>query len=265
MQYKGFIIDLDGTTFRGNEIIDGAIQFNQLLQQENIPYLYLTNNSTYTQEALVEKLTSLGIEADSDQIMTSSVAAANYIERQNKHARCYVIGEDGLVNAIKNKSLTLTDEAVDYVIVGLDRDITYEKLAKATTLIRDGATFIATNTDAAIPTENGFQPGNGAIVSALTVSSGVTPTIIGKPEKIMMEEALQQLGVNKEDVLLIGDNYNTDMKAGIRATIDTLMVLTGFSSQKDLQDVEEQPTYVAENLIEWMKQLDVLSKIIMKK
>src|SRR5699024_742466 len=123
----------------------------------NIPYLYITNNSTYTQRALVEKLTKLGIMVTSDQVMTSSVATANYIARRDKHARCYTIGEAGLVEALANKGLTLTDKAADFVVVGLDRQITYEKLAQATKLIREGATFIATNTDAAIPTEKGLQ------------------------------------------------------------------------------------------------------------
>lgn len=255
MQYEGYIIDLDGTTYRGNEIIEGANEFIDYLKKENKPYLFLTNNSTYTQEAVVKKLKKLGIETTVNHVMTSSVATANYIERQNDHARCYMIGEEGLLDALMQKKFTLTDKNCHYVIVGLDRDITYAKLARATTLIREGATFIATNTDAAIPTEKGLQPGNGAIVSALTVSSGVNPLIIGKPEKIIMEEAIKQLGVEKENVLMIGDNYNTDIRAGINAGMDTLLVLTGFTSREDLKNVDIQPTYISENLIKWLKKL----------
>lgn len=257
MQYEGYIIDLDGTTYRGNEIVEGAKEFIQYLQKENIPFIFLTNNSTYTQDAVVQKLKKLGIEATKEQVMTSSVATANFIERQKKNARCYMIGEVGLHDALLEKNFTITDENCDYVIVGLDRNITYEKLAKATTLIREGATFIATNMDAAIPTDQGLQPGNGALVSALTVSSGVNPLIIGKPEKIIMEEALQQLGVSKDNVLMVGDNYFTDIQAGFNAEMDTLLVLTGFTSREDLKHVEVQPTYISENLIEWLKKLNV--------
>lgn len=261
LKYEGYIIDLDGTTYRGNELIEGAKEFIEYLQKEDIPYLFLTNNSTYTQEAVVTKLKKLGIITTVEHVMTSSVATANYIEKQNQNARCYAIGEEGLVEALAKKPFTLTDKDCHFVVVGLDRDITYKKLAEATTLIREGATFIATNTDAAIPTEKGLQPGNGALVSALTVSSGVKPVVIGKPKKIIMEEAIQQLGVSKEKVLMIGDNYNTDIQAGINAEIDTLMVLTGFSTREDLQTVDEQPTYVLENLSEWMKQIRGISSV----
>lgn len=215
--------------------------------------------STYTQEAIVEKLRKLGIQTTIENVMTSSVATANYIEKLKTDATCYVIGEEGLTSALAKKDFTITNKHSDFVVVGLDRNITYEKLAMATTLIREGATFIATNTDAAIPTERGFQPGNGAFVAALTVSSGVAPTIIGKPERIMMEEAIQQLGVKKKKVLMIGDNYNTDIKAGINANVDTLMVLTGFSSRKDIENVEQPPKYIAEDLFEWMKMLYISS------
>lgn len=253
MQYKGYLIDLDGTMYRGNEQITGAKEFIDYLNEKKLPYLFITNNSTLTREAVVEKLANFDITTTKDHVLTSAIATANYIKTLNKRARCYVVGEKGLKHAIEEVGLHLTEDHCDYVVVGLDREITYEKIAKANLLIRDGATFISTNKDAAIPTEIGLLPGNGALTAAIAVSSGATPLFIGKPDKIIMEEALKLLTLTRENVLMIGDNYQTDILAGIRAEMDTLMVLTGFSKREDVAELEAQPTYIVENLLEWMQ------------
>lgn len=253
MDYKGYLIDLDGTMFRGEEVIEGAKQFIDLLNDRDIPYLFITNNATYTMKMIVDKLNRLDLKATEHNILTSAMATAKYIKEKNDQARCYIIGETGLVKAIENEDLIVTDKHCDYVIVGLDRQITYEKLAKACLLIREGAKFIVTNKDAAIPTELGLLPGNGAIASSIAVSTGIEPIIIGKPESIIMTEAIKKIGITKQDVLMIGDNYETDMKAGLRAGVDTLMVLTGYSTREDLKQVEVQPTFVMENLLEWIE------------
>ena len=145
----------------------------------------------------------------------------------------------------------MTDEDPDYVVVGIDRTITYEKLAKACIAVRNGATFISTNGDIAIPTERGLLPGNGSLTAVITVSTEVEPIFIGKPESIIMEQALTQLGTSKEETLMIGDNYRTDILAGIHAGIDTLLVHTGVTTKEHLETVEEQPVYTAQTLDEW--------------
>ena len=254
MRYKGYLIDLDGTMYKGNEPIDGAKQFIDYLNDENIPYVFITNNSTLPREAVVEKLGSFGITTTIEHVLTSATATANYIKAEKANARCYVIGEAGLQQAFHDASITMTDVDCDYVVVGLDRNITYEKLSKACLLIRNGATFLSTNKDAAIPTEKGLVPGNGALTASIAVSTGVEPVFIGKPEKTMADEALKLIGMDCANVLMIGDNYETDISFGIRANIDTLMVLTGFSKVSSLENVAEKPTYVRANLIEWMKE-----------
>ena len=253
MKYEGFLIDLDGTMYRGNEPIEGAKEFIQYLQHEELPHMFVTNNSTSTQQAVVEKLACFGIQTTEEQVLTSAVAAASYIKELHNGNRVYMLGETGLKEALEQKEFKLTTEASDYVVVGLDRQLTYEKLANVCMLIRNGASFISTNKDAAIPTEKGLMPGNGSITTAVSVSTGVEPIYIGKPEKIMVDQALNYLNLSREKVLMIGDNYETDIMFGINANIDTLMVLTGFTSKEAICNYTNQPTYILKDLNHFKK------------
>lgn len=255
-QYEGYLIDLDGTIYRGNEIIEGAEEFIRAIRDSGRPYLFLTNNSSKTQEDVASHLNGMGIETLPEHVFTSSLAAAKYIKHQKDDARCYVIGEDGLIDAIQKEGMTVVpDEACDFVVFGIDRHITYEKYAKACLAIRNGATFISTNSDNAIPTEHGLLPGNGALTSVISVSTNQEPIFIGKPESIIMKEALEVLGTNAENTLMVGDNYNTDIKAGIQSGIDTLMVFTGVTPFDMYPNLEVKPTYHVQNLREWIKHL----------
>ncbi len=139
----------------------------------------------------------------------------------------------------------------DYVVTGLDRQITYDKLAKAALAVRAGATFISTNGDKALPTEKGLLPGNGSLTAVISTSTQVAPRFIGKPEPLMIELILEQKGLSKEEALMIGDNYDTDILAGVNAGIDTALVFTGFTSKEDIAKCEHQPTYQWNHLLEW--------------
>lgn len=250
-KYEGFLIDLDGTVYHGDRVIPGAIEFVHYLYKNNLPYVFVTNNSSYTVKALLDKLNKMNIIAKEENIFTSSMATAAYIAKQSAgSAQCYVIGESGLYEALKKSELKISEEKCDHVVVGIDRDITYKNLTKAAQFLRDGASLISTNKDIAIPKENGYAIGNGAITAAISISAGVEPVFIGKPERIMMRLALEKLNVNKEKVLMIGDNYKTDILAGVKSDIDTLMVLTGISSEKDLIGATqtERPTYIKDDL-----------------
>jgi 4-nitrophenyl phosphatase len=250
-QYKGYLIDLDGTMYRGSEEIAEAAGFIDQLREKNIPYLFVTNNSSRTPHQVADKLRAFGIHAEDEQVFTTSMATANFIDEQKVGAAVYVIGEEGLVTALTEKGLELVEEQPDFVVVGIDRSIDYEKLTKACLAVRNGATFISTNADIAIPTERGLQPGNGAITSVVTVSTQVQPIFIGKPESIIIEQALKVLGVPKEEVIMVGDNYDTDILAGMNASMDTLLVHTGVTTKELLKKYEKQPTYVVDTLNEW--------------
>ncbi|WP_433744163.1 TIGR01457 family HAD-type hydrolase [Falsibacillus pallidus] len=250
-EYKGYLIDLDGTMYRGKEKIEEAGDFVHRLNQKGIPYLFVTNNSSRRPDQVAAKLRDFDIPAEPDQVFTTSMATANYIFEKKNDASIYVIGEEGIRTALEERGLSLVEEKPDFVVVGIDRSISYEKLALACLGVRNGATFISTNGDIAIPTERGLLPGNGSLTSVVTVSTQTEPIFIGKPESIIMEQALEVLGIPKEETLMVGDNYHTDILAGMNAGLDTLLVHTGVTSVEDLKTYGQQPTYTVNSLSDW--------------
>ncbi|RSK28437.1 TIGR01457 family HAD-type hydrolase [Bacillus sp. HMF5848] len=250
-QYKGYLIDLDGTMYRGKEKIEEAGDFIKRLRMKNIPYLFVTNNSSRTPEQVAQKLVEFDIPTEPSQVFTTSQATANYIYNKTPNATVYVIGEEGIRHAIEEKGLIIQEDNPNYIVMGIDRGINYEKLALGCLAVRNGATFISTNSDIAIPTERGLLPGNGSLTSVVAVSTGVQPIFIGKPEKIIMEQALRVLGTSKEETLMVGDNYDTDIKAGMNAGLDALLVHTGVTTKELLKGYPEQPTYVVDSLADW--------------
>ncbi|RSK55459.1 TIGR01457 family HAD-type hydrolase [Bacillus canaveralius] len=250
-KYKGYLIDLDGTMYKGTELIEEAAVFVKKLRDNGIPYLFVTNNSSRSPAQVAEKLTAFGIPAEENLVFTTSMATANYIYEQNSNASVYFIGEDGLRTALEEKGFALAGEDAEYVVVGLDRSVNYEKLAIGCLAVRNGATFISTNGDIALPTERGFLPGNGSITSVITVSTQTRPIFIGKPESIIMEQALKVIGTRMEETLMVGDNYDTDILAGINAGMDTLLVHTGVTTKELLKNYQQQPTHVVDSLDQW--------------
>ncbi|MEP9404824.1 TIGR01457 family HAD-type hydrolase [Peribacillus frigoritolerans] len=249
--YKGYLIDLDGTMYRGTEQIAEAAGFINDLRKRDIPYLFVTNNSSRTPAQVADKLRSIGISTEDDQVFTTSMATANYIAEQKKGATVYVVGEEGIIEALKEKGMKLVEEHPDYLVMGIDRGVNYEKLSKACLAVRNGAVFISTNGDIAIPTEQGLLPGNGSLTSVVSVSTQVQPIFIGKPESVIVQQALRVLGVPKEETIMVGDNYDTDILAGINAGIDTLLVHTGVTTKERLKQYKEQPTHVVDTLDLW--------------
>jgi len=250
-RYNGYLIDLDGTMYKGTERIDAASDFVKRLRDKNIPYLFVTNNSSRTPQQVAEKLRGFDIPAEAGLVFTTSMATANYIYDKKPDATVYCIGEEGIRTALKEKGLKPGGEHADFVVVGIDRELTYEKLAVACLAVRNGAEFVSTNADIALPTERGFMPGNGSITSVISVSTQTKPVFIGKPEKIIVDQALQVLGTKKEETLMVGDYYDTDILAGINAGMDTLLVHTGVTTKELLAGYSRKPTYTVDTLDQW--------------
>ncbi|EXJ22923.1 putative NagD-like phosphatase [Alkalibacterium sp. AK22] len=249
--YKGYLIDLDGTMYKGKEKIEAAPGFIKQLKDKNIPYLFLTNNSTSSPDQVATKLSNqFGIQAEADEVYTSSLAAAEYIRRKPGN-RVYVVGEKGLVEALESVGCELVEDQIDHVVVGLDTKLTYDKCEKASLAIQQGASFVATNKDTNLPNEKGLVPGAGSLVALIETATRVKPTFVGKPESFIMEAALERMGLEKSEVIMVGDNYETDILAGINNGIDALLVLTGFTARKDLNKYSTQPTHIIESLEEW--------------
>jgi 4-nitrophenyl phosphatase len=250
-KYKVICLDLDGTVYRGIEPIPEAVTFISTMQNRGIDPYFITNNSSMTRLQLQEKLASFGIKADSNRIMTSAIAAARYCKENFNGATVMMIGEKGLEEALKSEGILLTEEDPDVVIMGIDRGITYAKLANACLAIRAGAHFIATNSDKAFPTERGLVPGNGSFAKLMENATGISPVFIGKPEAYMLEFIQQENGYLKEEMIMIGDNYDTDIQAGIRFGIDTVHVAGGVTSLEEVMAKAQIPTYTYRTLLEF--------------
>ncbi len=249
------MIDLDGTIYRGNDTITTGVEFVHRLDQTHTPYLFLTNNTTRTPQMVVDKLKKHGVNTDIDHVYTPVMATASYLKDQNPDKDkigVYLIGQIGLWRGLlSDPRFVLDDQNPDYVIVGMDTDLTYHKIRTATRCIRQGATFIGTNADKVLPAADELLPGNGSQCAMIEAASGEAPFYIGKPAKPIINYALKLENKTKAETLIVGDNYNTDICAGINTGIDTLLTLTGVTQKKDLTQVSVQPTYVVDNLSEW--------------
>ena len=250
--YKGYLIDLDGTIYRGSEPIPAGRRFVEQLQANQIPFLFLTNNTTKTPETVANRLANeFSIHVGPETVYTATLATIDYMNDANKGKKVYVIGEPGLIDPILAAGYVWEEVTPDYVVVGLDTDVTYEKFVVATLAIQKGATFIGTNTDKNIPTERGLLPGAGSVIAMIEGSTQQKAIYIGKPEAIIMEKAVEILGMEKANVLMVGDNYTTDILAGINNGIDTLLVLSGFTQKADVPTLPVPPTYLVDSLDEW--------------
>ncbi|WP_318616870.1 TIGR01457 family HAD-type hydrolase [Sporosarcina sp. YIM B06819] len=249
--YKAICLDLDGTVYRGTEPIPEAVSFIASAQARGINPYFITNNSSMTRLQLQEKLASFDIQTDTAHIMTSAIAVAKYCKENYSGASVLMIGENGLEEALVSEGIELTMDKPDVVIMGIDRGITYDKLAAACLALRAGAHFIATNSDKAFPTERGLVPGNGSFVQLMEAATGKSPIFVGKPESYMLGFIQQENGYRKEEMIMVGDNYDTDIQAGIRFGIDTLHVAGGVTSSEDVLLKEQQPTYHFQSLLEW--------------
>jgi 4-nitrophenyl phosphatase len=250
-RYRGYIIDLDGTLYRGNQVIPEALDFVKRLQKRGVPYLYVTNNSSRLPEQVAEHLSLLGFPATPNQVYTSALATARYLQEELSSPAVYVIGEEGLQKAIEQTDCRLDLESPEAVVVGIDRQFTYEKMKKACLYIRQGARFIGTNPDLVLPTEEGLCPGAGSLLRGIASSTNQEPVIIGKPETIMIQYALTRLGVRAEETLIVGDNLATDIFVGNRMQIDTLLVFTGVTTPAMCQHSKIKSTYQVDSLQSW--------------
>ncbi|HIH44588.1 MAG TPA: HAD-IIA family hydrolase, partial [Candidatus Methanoperedenaceae archaeon] len=222
-----YFVDLDGVVYRGSELIEGADRKLLELRGKG-KVIFLTNNSTKSRREYALKLNRMGIPCDETDIVTSSYAAALYITGNFGRSRVYPVGEYGLTYELWMQGHSISDSA-DVVVAGLDRSLTYRKLAIALANIRNGAKFIATNRDATMLTEHDILPGAGAIVAALETACGISPVVVGKPETYIVDSVLSQLGASPGECTIIGDRLETDILLGKRLGMRTVLVLSGVS------------------------------------
>lgn len=242
---KVAILDGDGVLWRSTAMLPGVPDIFTFFEEAGIPYILATNNSTQTVQGYVDKLTALGIKAGPENIVTSATAAADYLQVTfGPDIRLHIVGEPGLHEIMLAAGYPNHMAAVDVVVAGMDRDLTYEKLRRAAAFIRNGAVFIGTNGDRTFPVPEGLAPGAGSLLAALEASTGQKPRIIGKPEPTMFEMALRRLGVAPQEALMVGDRLETDILGAERAGMLTALMMSGVTNEETLARSDIQPDAV---------------------
>ncbi|OXM17522.1 TIGR01457 family HAD-type hydrolase [Paenibacillus herberti] len=226
---SGLLLDLDGTIYRGDEVIEGAPELMKALREAGVPYKYVTNNSSASPAAVAQRLRAMGIPASADEVCTSAQAAAAYAAEHYPGGKIFMVGEEGLAEELEGAGLQLVEEAADAVVQGINRRFTYEQAAAAVRELLSGAAYIMTNPDLLLPSKGGLFPGAGSIGAMLQAASGVQPVLIGKPSPVLMDYALGRLGVTREEVWVVGDNLATDIASGDNSGCRTILVLTGLT------------------------------------
>ena len=242
---ENLIIDLDGVLYRGSEAIPGSLAFLSFLREAGSDFVLATNNATRTPEQVSAKLLGMGMRVGPSEILNSAQATAGYLAGiAPPGARVFVVGMEGLFAALREEGFDLVDEDAEYVVVGMDFGICYDRLANAALQIRAGAHFIGTNPDRSFPSERGSVPGAGSLLAFLETATDVEPVVIGKPEVAMMEQALARMGARPGSTGMLGDRLETDILAGQRAGLCTLLVLSGVTDPESLQRSTIQPDLV---------------------
>ncbi len=234
---KAVVSDMDGVLWRGDEPLPGMVGFFRMLRTRGLPFVLATNNSMKAPSDYVAKLAKLGVpDVREEQIVTSSTTTVTYMKvTYPAGSPVHVLGGDGLRRLLIEGGFRLDDSAPKAVVVGLDTHLTYDKLKRATLLIRAGADFIATNQDDSIPTPEGLAPGAGSIVAALKAASGQMPLVMGKPDAPMFQAALRLTGTSPAQTLMIGDRLNTDITGAALLGFKTALVLTGVSTRAEAE------------------------------
>ncbi len=258
LDIRGYVLDMDGVLYRGDSVRAGSVAFINHLNRLNIPYVCLTNNASRTSDQYAEKLARLGIPIQGDAVIGAAQATAEWLSaRAAVGARVLVVGEDGLRRELTRRGFTLVEKApADYVVVGIDFHMSYDKLKEAALALQNRAAFIGTNPDLTYPSEEGIVPGNGAQLAYLQAATGKTPTLVGKPEKAMMEVALSHLGLPAADVAMVGDRLDTDILGGKNVGMTTIMVRGGVSNDSDVAASTIKPDYVYDDLAALLEAVD---------
>lgn len=247
---KMYFLDLDGTMYRGNQIQEGGKALLSYLQKHNQPYLFLTNNSSRTGKQNVEHMERMGYTGiKPEDFFTSAMAASIYVRNHFCERKAFYIGEDGLKEALLNQGFSIVeDEQPDFVFVGLDKHATYLRYSKAIDYLINGAKLIGTNHDRILAQANGYHVGNGAIVTMFEYASSQESPKIGKPHAPILEAALAYCGKNKNEIIIVGDNLETDIALGVAHGVESIMVLGGVHTVNDIDRLQIQPDRVIERL-----------------
>lgn len=243
-----FVLDMDGTFYLGEQILDGALDFIETVKRTGRKFIFFTNNSSKSPKIYMEKLARMNCPITRDQIMTSGDVTIEYLKTHYAGKTVYLVGTPALVETFEEAGIALTQDMPDIVVVAFDLTLTYEKLERACTYIRKGALFLATHLDINCPTEEGFIPDCGAFCAAISLSTGVQPRYLGKPFPETVEMVLEVTGAKRERVAFVGDRLYTDVATGVKNGARGFLVLTGETKLEDVEASEVKPDAIYQSL-----------------
>lgn len=254
-EIRCFLLDMDGTFYLGDKLLPGALEFMEYLRENDLDYLFLTNNSSKHAGIYAQKIHNLGFDVPEERIFTSGEATTIYLTEQKQGAKVYLVGTQALEDEFERSGFILTEDDPDYAVLGFDTSLTYEKLVKFCDFLWAGKPYIATHPDFNCPVEGGFIPDIGSFMALIEASTGRRPdVIVGKPNAPIVEAVMRKTGYPKEQIAMIGDRLYTDIALG-RAGIKTVLVLCGETKADDLRDSEFQADVVVGDLAELVEKL----------
>ena len=248
-------MDMDGVLVREEHAIAGADRWLAALRERGLPFLLLTNNSTYTQRDLAAPLRTSGLDVPEASIYTSAQATASFLADQRPGGSAYVIGEAGLTTALHEAGYTMTEREPDFVVLGETRTYSFERITAAIRLVAGGARFIATNPDPTGPSADGPLPATGSVAALISRATGVEPYFVGKPNPLMMRSALNALDAHSESAAMVGDRMDTDVKAGLEAGLHTVLVLTGVTARTETSRFPYRPARIVDSVADLVDDL----------
>lgn len=265
-EIRCFILDMDGTFFLGESLLPGALEFISYLRETGREFLFLTNNSSRHAEYYAEKLARLGLSCNAENILTAGEATAYYIKMLKPGAGVFLLGTPELEAEFRRHRFELTAEEPDFVVLGFDTSLTYQKLATACQLIRQGVPFIATHPDVNCPVEDGYIPDCGAMTALIEASTGVAPKVIGKPNREIIDMITRKRGgYAPSQMAMVGDRLYTDIATGRNAGIKTILVFSGETDRSLLATSDIQPDLACDHLaalLEKVKESDAAGVVL---
>lgn len=258
---KMFMLDMDGTIYNEDTLIPGALDFFHLLQERGIGYTFMTNNSSKGKKTYVEKLHRLGISCTEENIASSVNATVVYLNNHKPGAKIYLVGTESLKQELLAEGfnvvpVTYRGDDVDYVLVGFDTELNYEKVLGACWYISRDYEYIATNCDLRCPVlDNKFIPDCGAINSMLEAATERKPLYLGKPDRFLVDYVRDKWNLKPEEIAVVGDRLYTDIAVGINAGVDSICVLTGEATVDDIKSTEYEPSFVFDSIKELYEEL----------
>jgi len=254
LEKKGYIIDVDGVIGRGRKPIKEGVEGVKRLMEMGKKIIFVSNNSTRSRRIMLQRFRDYGLEMNEEQLLIATYATARLIARERPNAKVYTTGEEGLREELRLAGLEIVDyRDAEYLVVGSNRGINFRIMTEALRLCLDeDVRYVATNPDKTFPAEDGPIPGTGMIIGALYWMTGRMPdVIVGKPSKVIMEEALRVLKLKAEEVVVIGDQIDVDVAAGKAIGAATLLVLSGVTTRENLDEMVQkfgEPDYVLDHL-----------------